>query len=349
MFPFPRVTVIPRERLRWLRRIVWQQVLRRPMRLATGEIRRIREHLQTCGCAVLHIVFGNTAVQLLPLLADPERLWPVVVSFHGADVLVEMDKPAYREATLEMLGRVDLVLARSQSLADALVALGCPIEKIRLNRTGIPLKAFAYQMRDWPAKGQWQLLQSCRLIAKKGLKTTLRAFAIFRRTHPEAQLVIAGDGPQEAELRRLADELGITANVEFTGFLSPEELKLRLYEAHIFLHPSELGADGNQEGVPNAMLEAMSTGLPVFATRHGGIPEAVESGISGWLVDEGDFEGLGRALAELAGQPDRLAAMGEAGSKVVAERFEVNAQAQKLQEYYTEAIEEAWMSEPAKK
>ncbi len=346
LFPFPRVTFIRRDPFRWARRIWTRQILGRPLQLTRGEIRRVWRDLQENGCTVLHIVFGNTAVQLLPLIADPERTLPVVVSFHGADVFGEMGKPAYREAALDVFGRADLVLARSQSLADALQSLGCPAEKIRLNRTGIPLKAFGFQEREWPADGRWRLLQACRLIAKKGVATSLRAFAIFKRAYPGAMLTIAGDGPQLAELRRLAAELEVASSVEFVGFLAPDELKKRLYEAHMFLHPSEMGADGNQEGVPNALLEAMATGLPTFATRHGGIPEAIESGFSGWLVEEGDHAALGQALCDFAASPEQLAEIGAAGSREVAEKFELKAQAEKLQEYYTEAIEEAWISEP---
>ena len=106
------------------------------------------------------------------------------------------------------------------------------------------------------------------------------------------------------QLRALASELGVGGRVRFTGFLSQAELR-KLYEgSHLFLHPSELGADGNQEGVPNSMLEAMATGLPVLATRHGGIPEAVETG--GILVAEGDDEALAGAMRELASNPAAL-------------------------------------------
>jgi colanic acid/amylovoran biosynthesis glycosyltransferase len=346
LFPFPEVTVMARDPWRWLRRIVYRQVLRRPLPLAAAELAGVRRNLEEHGGAILHIVFGNTAVQLLPLIADEERTLPVIVSFHGADVLGEMNKPAYRKAALEVLGRVDLVLARSQSLANALLDVGCPREKIRLNRTGIPLQAFAFQERTWPADGRWRLFQACRLIAKKGVRTTLRAFAIFRGTYPAATLAIAGEGPQKAELRALADELGVGPSVEFTGFLAPEELKSQFYRAHFFLHPSEMGSDGNQEGVPNALLEAMATGLPAFATRHGGIPEAIESGVSGWLVDEGDHAGLGQALIEFAAAPERLRALAAAGAKSVAENFELRAQAAKLEACYREAIEEAWISDP---
>ncbi len=343
-FPFDETVVVPKGPWRWLRRIVQRQLLGRPLFLSAGETRRLRAQLDANRCALLHIFFGNTGVQLLPLLSDQTRRWPTVVSFHGADVLVELDKPAYRRAFLDMIGRVDLVLARSKSLIDALVHVGCPPEKIRLNRTGIPLGKFPFQAREWPTDGKWRLLQACRLIEKKGLTTTLRAFAHFARTYPQAVLTIAGEGPQQAELRRLCAELGVTDKVKFTGFLTQDDLRKQLYESHFFLHPSERGSDGNQEGVPNSLLEAMATGATVLATNHGGIPEAIEHGVSGWLVAEGDHAALGQALVDLAADPARLTAMADHAAKSVAENFALNAQARKLEDYYQEAMEEAWIS-----
>jgi glycosyltransferase involved in cell wall biosynthesis len=88
----------------------------------------------------------------------------------------------------------------------------------------------------------------------------------------------------------------------------------------------------------------MAIGLPVVATHHGGIPEAIEHGVSGWLVPERDATALGAALLALADDPARLTAMVKAAARVVAERFEAGAQAAKLEEYYAEAIQEAWIS-----
>ncbi len=343
-FPFKEVVIVPKGPWRWLRRIIQQQLLRRPLFLSHGETRRLRAELDANRCSLLHIFFGNTGVRLLPLLSDQTRRWPTIVSFHGADVLVELEQPAYRRAFLDMIGRVDLVLARSQSLIDALVQVGCPPEKIRLNRTGIPLGKFPFQARTWPEDGKWRLFQACRLIEKKGLPTTLRAFAHFAGTYPQATLTIAGEGPQQGELQRLCAELGLTGKVKFAGFLTQDDLRKQLYEAHFFLHPSERGADGNQEGVPNSLLEAMATGAPVFATTHGGISEAIEHGVTGYLVAEGDHAALGQALVDLATDPARLSAMAMAAAKSVAENFALNAQARKLEDYYQEAMEEAWIS-----
>jgi colanic acid/amylovoran biosynthesis glycosyltransferase len=274
------------------------------------------------------------------LLRPLMRHWqkPSLVSFHGADVLIDMQKPAYRRATEEMLSLVKRVLVRSESLRQAIIDLGCAPEKIEIQRTGIPLADFPFRERSIPGNGQWRLLQAGRLIEKKGLKTTLRAFAKFRKEFAAARLTIAGEGPQLDELQSLARELQLAGAVDFVSFVSQEKLRELFYSSHIFVHPSETGRDGNQEGVPNSMLEAMASGLPVFATRHGGIPEAVEDNVSGILVNERDHRALGDALIDCAKDSARLAAMGHAASESVAKKFSQANQTRWLEEIYLREI-----------
>jgi colanic acid/amylovoran biosynthesis glycosyltransferase len=335
-FPFEDLVVVQKSRAHFLRRIWYRQLRDVPWQISRSETARIAAVLSAKRAALLHIYFGHIAVHLLPLIARWEK--PSVVSFHGADVMVDLEKPAYRAATIRMLGAVRMVLVRSASLRDALVRLGCAERKIRIQRTGIPLHEFAFRARTWPADGAWRLVQAGRLIEKKGLRTTLRAFAEFSRRYPRAELKIAGEGPLLAELEQLARELEIADRVTFTGFASQTQLRELFYSSHMFLHPSETAADGNQEGVPNSMLEAMATGLPVFATTHGGIPEAIEDGVSGVLVPERDANGLAQRLLEFAARPDALTAIAEEGAAAVAEKFEQRAQVRKLEECYAEAI-----------
>ncbi|PYI75699.1 MAG: colanic acid biosynthesis glycosyltransferase WcaL, partial [Verrucomicrobia bacterium] len=107
---------------------------------------------------LLHIYFGQIASLLHPLI----RQWrkPTIVSFHGADVVVDMQKPSYRKATEEMLTLVKRVLVRSESLKRAVIELGCASQKIEIQRTGIPLNDFAFRGRNAPDRGEWQLLQA---------------------------------------------------------------------------------------------------------------------------------------------------------------------------------------------
>jgi colanic acid/amylovoran biosynthesis glycosyltransferase len=252
--------------------------------------------------------------------------------------MVDLEKPAYRAATKEMLEAVRLVLVRSESLGRALVEIGCPAGKIRIQHTGIPVDDIPFREREWPDPGAWKFVQACRLIEKKGLRMSLRAFAKFAASHPAATFTIAGEGPLRNELGRVAAELGVAEKVFFPGFISQNQLRELFYQSHIFLHPSEVGGDGNQEGVPNSMLEAMASGLPVFATEHGGIPEAIEHGTSGILVKESDHEALARALLDAVAHPDQLSAMARKGAEAVRQKFEQAAQTRKLEDYYFEAI-----------
>ena len=335
-FPFRDIYVIGKPTFHFLRRLWFKQIADRPWQISPAEVRAVEQVLNETKAQLLHIYFGHIAVLLRPLIRQWQK--PSLVSFHGADVLVDMQKPAYRHATEEMLSLVRCVLVRSDSLRQAVIDLGCAPEKIEIQRTGIPLADFPFRERSIPGDGQWRLLQAGRLIEKKGLKTTLRAFARFRKEFPAARLAIAGEGPQLEELQSLARELQIEGGVDFVGFVSQEELRELLYSSHIFLHPSETGRDGNQEGVPNSMLEAMASGLPVFATRHGGIPEAIENKVSGILVNERDHRALGDALIDCAKDSARLVAMGRAASESVAKKFSQAVQTHWLEEIYLREI-----------
>jgi glycosyltransferase involved in cell wall biosynthesis len=237
-----------------------------------------------------------------------------------------------------MLQAVKLVLVRSESLRRAVSDLGCDPEKIEIQRTGIPLEEFSFRERSLPKNDEWRFVQAGRLIEKKGLPVTLRAFAAFQKKYPNATLTIAGEGPMLGELQHLARELDVDARISFTGFISQEQLRDIYYRSHIFLHPSQTGHDGNQEGVPNSMLEAMASGLPVFATRHGGIPEAIENGVSGMLVPERDHVALARALLNAAEDPAFLSRITHSGSEVVRRNFDRHAQALRLEEIYLRMI-----------
>ncbi len=335
-FPFAPVFVVGKPATHFLRRFWFRTLQDAPWQMSRAEVAQIERLLATNDAQLLHIYFGHIAVHLLPLI----RHWPkpTVVSFHGADVLVDLDKPRYRAATREMLAAARLVLVRSRSLARAVTKLGCDEDKIRLHRTGIPLAEIPFRLRVWPNDGAWKFLQAGRLIEKKGFQTSLRAFAVFGAKNPGAAFTIAGEGPLLIELRNLARELGVGERVRFVGFLSQAQLREQFYESHIFLHPSELGGDGNQEGVPNSMLEAMASGLPVFATNHGGIPEAITPEVSGVLVEERAHAALAAALFDWTNRPEALAQLARRGATAVAEKFEQQAQARALEDYYQEAL-----------
>ena len=335
-YPFEHVQILPKPATHFLRRLWFKQLRDMPWQISDSELRALLGVLSKSDARLLHIYFGQIAVHLLPLI----RAWkdPSIVSFHGADVMVDMNKPAYREATQQMLEAVKLVLVRSESLRRAVADLGCDPGKIKIQRTGIPLEEFPFRERSFPKNDEWRFVQAGRLIEKKGLPVTFRAFAAFLGKYPKATLTIAGEGPMLAELQTLARELNVDPRVSFTGFISQEQLRDIYYQSDIFLHPSQTGRDGNQEGIPNSMLEAMASGLPVFATRHGGIPEAIENGVSGVLVPERDHEELARALLNAAQDPVFLSRIARSGAEVVRKNFDLRAQAQRLEDIYLRIV-----------
>jgi len=344
-FPFRDIEIIPTQRMNLLRHGWLKFVKRRPPVIYRGEYQLLASLLERRGADLMHIYFGHTGVHLLPFIEQWDK--PCVVSFHGADVAVKEDIAHYPAKLRRLFEVVPLVFARSQSLANRLSEFGCPPEKLRINRTGVPLDEFPFVDRQAPTDGHWRVMQACRLIPKKGVATSLRAFAIFKKDHPQAKFYIAGKGPLQPELEMLAAGLGIFKDVHFVGFLSQPKLMELYASSHLFLHPSEMPPDENQEGVPNSILEAMATGLPVAATEHGGIPEAVEHGRTGWLVPEEDHIALANAMQEIARSPRVLTEMGLRAREAVIKRFAQEAQIDQLEWFYEEAIVLNGAVEPA--
>ncbi len=334
-FPFEPIIRLPRPWTRELRRFWQKGILKRPLLISRKEARALDQHLRRTRSDVLHVYFGHIGVHLLPYLRKA-RL-PVVVSFHGADAGIDLTKPSHLKPLRRLFELATLILPRSEAIGANLLELGCPHDKLRLHRTGIPLDRFPFAQRYLPEDGQWRFFQACRLIPKKGIETTLRAFARFQRQYRGARLTIAGEGPLEEPLRELAEDLGIASHVAFPGFVSQAKLRDLLYQSHLFLHPSVTGPDGDREGVPNAVLEAMATGLPVAATLHGGIPEAVTHGENGLMVEEHDDEALSAMLLLLAADPAQYASMSAEAARSVAVNWEINAQTRLLESLYDEA------------
>ena len=278
--------------------------------------------LERRGADLMHIYFGHTGVHLLPFIERWDK--PCVVSFHGADVAKKTDIRDYGVEVAAVVSKRSRWSwrARSRWPIDWLVW-----DARRKNCGSIARACRCRNFRTCAAKrprdGHWRLLQACRLIPKKGVATTLCAFAIFQKRISERR---AGHRRQRSAATRISKNSrkswGSASKVHFHGFLSQAELRDLYAQSHLFLHPSETPPDQNQEGIPNSVLEAMATGLPVAATRHGGIPEAVEHGRSGLLVDERDFEALANAMKEITRSPSAFREMGLLGSEFVAANFE---------------------------
>jgi len=179
------------------------------------------------------------------------------------------------------------------------------------------------------------LISTGRLIEKKGHTYTLQALALLKRSRPELAftLDIVGEGPDEAALKAETARLGLEAVVRFHGGLPHQRTLELLRNAAIFVLPSVTAADGDMEGIPVSIMEAMALGLPVVSTFHSGIPELVEDGVSGRLVPERDPEALAAAIASVVATPGQWVAFARAGRRKIEQAFNrrvLNAQLKDL-------------------
>ena len=348
LFPFePVIEMERRQRPRprgnfllrfWYKHVIKQWPPRRPIvkEVVNFHPYNLLELTRELKPDLVHVYYGHKAVKHIWMLMESQV--PFVISFHGVDVVKFIEEKYYLEKLRIAFKEAEIVMARSQSLLDRLRDLGCPEEKLRMNRTPIPLDGIRHFERTPPENGQWRLIQACRLIPKKGIFTVLDALPKVLRKYPSMKYLLAGIGPSREEIAEAVRVRGLSENVEMLGWLDQKKLRKSYEDSHIFLHPSQLTQEQDQEGVPNSMLEAMASGLPVVATYHGGIPEAVTSGSDGLLVPERSPEELGDALLQMMGDPDLLASTSREAARSVRANFGFDTQIANLETLYQEAI-----------
>src|SRR5262245_10326321 len=169
------------------------------------------------------------------------------------------------------------------------------------------------------------VLLVARLVEKKGVDQLIRAAALLRARGAECVVRIAGEGPEWARLQRLAHELRVADRVTFLGPLMESEVRAEYRRASVFALPCQLRPNGDRDGLPNVLLEAMARGLPVVSTTLAGVREAVVDGESGLLVAPHDEVGLAGALERLLSDTALRSRLGATARRRVAERFDRHA------------------------
>ncbi len=286
---------------------------------------------------VVHAHYGTDAAYLVRTGCVKSRT--IVVSWYGYDV------SRFPSSHLGLGSRYfnplweasAWHLAMTPAMVQALTNLGAPPERIILHHHGIDVDAWStpvYSGERVPGR----LLMVASMVEKKGHRTLLHALAELRDRHVQFQLRLAGDGSLRRELEVLARELGIEAHVEFLGHLDHSmALKAEYAMACAFVHPSQEAPNGDAEGLPGTILEAMASGLPVISTHHAGIPFAVRDRLNGLLVPERDSSALARAIESVLMSPNDASVMGLEGRAIVEREFNLKKQVEKLELIYDRA------------
>jgi hypothetical protein len=187
-----------------------------------------------------------------------------------------------------------------------LIDAGMPAERITTIHLGVDPATFTFRPPPEQMVGSsaTRLLMVARLTEKKGIHTALRALQRRRQAGGRETMTVIGGGELHGYLLALRGAFGLNDAVQFNGPRDVDHVKRTMHEHHVLLQPSLTGANGDCEGIPVVLMEAMASGLPVVSTRHSGIPELVVDGESGLLVDEGDDQGIANAIERLEQFPE---------------------------------------------
>lgn len=270
---------------------------------------------------------------LVGALAAKSSGLPHVVSLHGSDVYVASSKAAFRAVARWVFRNSRAVTACSPYLAEQAVQLGARRGSAHFLPYGVDPVQFRARDGRVPMESPRVVLAVGRLVEKKGFRVLIEHAGVFLGTNPDIQLWIAGEGDDRVTLERkiaaLPDEQ--SRRVKLLGRVEWQRMPDLLRRAAVFVMPSVHDSHGNQDGLPNVILEAMSCGAAVVATEIGGASDVIENGRTGMIVSSSDGPGLGRTIAELLSDPDRRDSIGAAASDLIRSRYTWQAMASRLE------------------
>lgn len=219
---------------------------------------------------------------------------PLIVHFHGYDASVKDVIERYRDKYLRMFEIAKAIIVVSSEMKDKIISLGADEKKVFLIRCA-PAEAFMDIIPNYQSD---QIIAIGRFVEKKAPYLTLLAFKQAQETCPDLKLKLIGEGELLQVCKDLAQALKIK-NIDFAGILKPDAIVSEMSKSFCFIQHSKTAVSGDMEGTPVALLEAMSAGLPVISTYHAGIPDVIQDNRNGFLVKEGDVDGMAQAIVKL--------------------------------------------------
>lgn len=287
--------------------------------------------------------FGPNGVFAASLKKKQLMSGKLVTVFHGYDIttyLMSHDAGVYDS----LFAAGDLFLPISDRWKKKLLSLGCPENKLLVHRMGIDVSKFVFRVRE-VVKEPVKLVTVCRLVEKKGVEFGIRAVADYLAKHSghRIQYKIAGDGPLFKDLESLIVELGEQENIQLLGWKNQDEVTALMEDADIYLGPSVTSKEGDQEGIPVVLMEAMAKGLIVCATYHSGIPELIEDGVTGYLVPESDVLALSDKLYYVIENQDKWFEISSNGYNIVSREYNIQTLNDRLESLLDKAAKANWI------
>jgi phosphatidyl-myo-inositol dimannoside synthase len=299
--------------------------------------RRASEIIRAEGCESVWFGAAAPLALLAPRLRDAGAR-RIVASTHGHEVGWSM-LPVARQALRRIGSTCDVVTYVSRYTRSRFASAFGPMAALEHLPSGVDTELFRpdslarKEIRDRYGLGDRPVVVCVsRLWPRKGQDMLIRALPRIRQRVPDAALLLVGGGPYESRLRVLAEQLDLTDHVVLTGRVPWDELPAHFVAGDVFAMPCRTHGRGlDVEGLGIVYLEASASGLPVVAGNSGGAPEAVLPGVTGQVVDGRVLDELVDAVSELLADPDRAAAMGEAGRRWVSEHWQWDGIARRLE------------------
>ncbi|PNK22064.1 colanic acid biosynthesis glycosyltransferase WcaL, partial [Bacillus thuringiensis] len=293
-----------------------------------------KEYVKRNDISLLHAHHGQLGMLLLPFKIETNL--PLVTSIRGRDATLANQPIGYLENMKMLFDQGERFFPVCQYLADRLIAWGCPPEKIRVLYGGVDLNQYTYQT---PQKKESQnILSVGRLVEKKGHHILMQAFKKIKSEFPKATLTIIGRGELEEYIKSLAIQLNLGDSFRLLNHLPKDQVREQMTNADIFCAASLEAANGDIEGIPNTLKEAMSLGIPVISTNHAGIPELITNNKEGILVQENNVDKLADALEFMLTNRDLWESYTVAARKKIEQNFDLVQQLQQQAEFYDELV-----------
>jgi glycosyltransferase involved in cell wall biosynthesis len=290
----------------------------------------------------LHAHFGSVATTVARSAA---RLAGIGYSFtaHAKDIF--HDEVDDTDLAMKLADARAVITVSDYNLRHLTDRFGTAAGRVRRIYNGIDLRQFRFSRPELPATSP-KIAAVGRLVEKKGFDDLIAAAVLLTERGLDFQLEIAGSGPLEDELQSTIEAAGLTDRVRLLGPLPQDAVRRLVTSATVFAAPCRVGADGNRDGLPTVLLEAMALGTPAVSTPVTGIPEAIEHRRTGLLVAEGDRPGLADALAELITDPSLQGELARAARNKIEKDFDAHRQAVAVGELFAGLQQQEALHEP---
>ena len=270
----------------------------------------------------------------------------ICIIHHGTDINMALENKPYLNRLKVVWKKAKKIIFVSKFLMDVAISLGCPKEKSSVIYLGVPIKNNKIKSTSQcDSKNNFKFVCVGRMVPVKNHINLLRAFSkVVHESHEAPTLILIGDGELRGLIQKEVEHLGIKNNIQLLGSLSNEEVYNIFTLSNCVVLVSKIhikkGETRQEEGLPISLLEGASCGLPMIGSKTGGIPEIIDEGVNGFLVDPLDVDAIKNAMIYMIENREEACEMGKNAKRSVIEKFDYKKQTMEYEKAFLNIIKE---------